>query len=104
MQNSFRIIVAIITVLFSSCSKDSSHNSYKAFYYWKSVFSVSVEQKTLLDDLKVKKIYIKFFDVKLNDSLKPIPIATINFKDSVPGIEIIPVVYITNKTFSEIDS
>jgi hypothetical protein len=105
MQKSFIILLFSLGIFIIGCKENSNNNTSRAFYYWKTIFSISSEQKKMLAELKVKKLYVKFFDVNLNDSLNPQPVASICFKSPIPeGIKMIPVVYITNKIFSGIDS
>ncbi|MFL5729805.1 MAG: hypothetical protein ACJ75J_10000, partial [Cytophagaceae bacterium] len=98
------VFVCVLILLGTGCAEEShSHHPSRAFYYWKTVFNLSPQQNAALSELNVRKIYLKFFDVQLNDSLKPVPVATIRFDSTVPaGIEIVPVVYITNKTMLQI--
>ena len=73
----------------------------RAFYYWKTVFHLSASQHKMLEDMNVTKLYMRFFDVDLNTVSEQLePRAKIQFKDSVSDkYEIVPVVYITNKSF-----
>ena len=70
-----------------------------ALYYWKQTYSLQQNQKKLLSDLKSKKIYVKYFDVVLENKDKHAkPIALIDFKTK-PNQEVIPCVYIQNNVF-----
>lgn len=78
----------------------------RAFYYWKSNFHLSAGEQALLRQTKCAKLYIRFFDVDWSEeSNSPLPIAPITFQDTPDTtLEIIPVVYITNRTMLMIAS
>jgi len=97
--NSVGIICILFGMLVLGCHK--KENPGRAYYYWKTVFHLSANQVKFLEDLKVTKIYIRFFDVDVNSVSGQLePRAKIHFKEAVPAqYEIVPVVYITNKSF-----
>ncbi|GGI51766.1 hypothetical protein GCM10011425_29780 [Mucilaginibacter galii] len=73
-----------------------------AFYYWKTTFDLSAKQKTLLRKTNTKAIYIRYFDVKWNDLHKrSYPEAVVRFDQGACPLPVIPVIYITNKTFEK---
>lgn len=88
-----------IIVLLAACSKPN-RNVTPAFYYWKAAIDISEPERQVMRELGVKKIYLRLFDVDWSDERNmPIPVSELQFKDSLPqGIEVIPVIYITNKT------
>lgn len=79
----------------------------RSFYYWKSVLKLSDNEKQRLDDLHIKTLYLKFFDVGWNEAtnaavpIAPLQTAAYKLPDS---IAIIPVVFITNECIQKIDS
>lgn len=97
-ESSMRFIVyLIISLLIFSCS--TKEHPPIAFYYWKQQFSLEKIQKKLLKDLNSNKIYVKYFDVVLENMDKHAkPIALIDFK-SLPNQEVVPCVYIQNNVF-----
>jgi hypothetical protein len=75
-----------------------------AFYYWKSVYNPSAHEKKQLDTLKVRTLYIKFFDVDWDETTRqPAPKARVHFVQP-PTAAIIPTIFITNETLQAIDS
>lgn len=76
----------------------------RCFYYWKSVFIISPQQAATLKNLNITRLYVKFFDVDwLDNDNTAGPIAPIRFESAIPeGIDIVPVVYITNKTLKNL--
>jgi hypothetical protein len=98
----FRLIFVIILLcILQACKKSGDAKS--AFYYWKSGFSLDTQQDTLLKQVANNTLYIRFFDIRWDDSRhKAFPDAIINFKQPVNKMTVTPVVFITNKTFENI--
>lgn len=92
----FSIIFIAFCVIFCSCKKETK----RSFYYWKTTYQLSSFEEKYLDDLKVEKLYIRFFDVSWDEAASAaVPIAKIAFnKKPDPKREIVPVIYIVNKT------
>ncbi|MBK8351448.1 MAG: hypothetical protein IPL21_06995 [Saprospirales bacterium] len=55
-----------------------------------------------MDELNVQKLYVRFFDVDMKNN-EAIPIGEINIKEKNIQQEIIPVVFITNDVFKNLD-
>jgi len=87
-------------VIVCGCRRTSVDRS---FYYWKTRFYLSNQERDYLSNLKIKKLYIRFFDIEYDEiSKNPMPVGTIRFANKVPeGIEVIPVVYLTNKALQK---
>lgn len=95
-------VIFLIFALFSC--KDGGNSPEISFYYWKTDLKFSQNQKSALDDLHVKKLYVRFFDVNYSEQQKQaIPLSPIVFSEKFNSdLEIIPVIFITNKTFYNI--
>ena len=105
--NSILLKLMILCTFFSCKEKREPRLIEPAFYYWKSVLNISIFEKQKLDSLKVKTIYIKFFDVGWDEAgNKPVPLAKLQAakKKLQSGISIIPTVFITNECIQKIDS
>ncbi len=102
-RNNAYIVITFILIAFVlvSCSKDKTHFVTKGVYYWKTVLNLDVENVDWIKDNDIKKIYIRFFDVDWDPSTnQALPIGNLRIvSNKIPGIEIIPTVFITNKTF-----
>lgn len=97
-ESSMRFIVYLVFSCFIFSCTTNEHPPI-AFYYWKQQFSLEKIQKKLLKDLNSNKIYVKYFDVVLENMDKHAkPIALIDFK-SLPNQEVVPCVYIQNNVF-----
>lgn len=90
------LLFGLIFCLLISCQKQEQ--PLISFYYWKTIFRLSPNEKNTLTNNEVKRLYIRYFDIDLNpETHKPFPRAPIQFEDTPVGFEIIPVVYIKNK-------
>ena len=97
----------ILAIMNISCKQE--RKTTRAFYYWKSAFTIDGTQKKILTDLQVKKLYIKLFDVTWNqEQEKPVPASKIGFDPNAlswlkqSGTEIIPTISISNETLEKI--
>jgi hypothetical protein len=92
--------ITIITLITASCHKPGT--ALSAFYYWKTGFSLNEQQADLLKQTG-NNAYIRFFDVSWNDKeQRAYPNAVVQFNTVPTGLNITPVIYITNKTFENI--
>ena len=71
----------------------------RAFYYWRTVFTLSEAERAALRDDRVARLYVRFFDVvNEGSSGKAWPVGRIAFHDPLPkGVEVVPVVFIANQ-------
>ena len=97
----FIVPLLIISCLFFSCDKEK-HDRKINFYYWKTVVDFGETEKKYFDKLNSKKLYIRLFDVDLEPDGFPTPKAKIKLFDPKElKAEYIPVVFITNRTFTD---
>jgi len=95
------LIVIAGTILFWTWQRNTISPS---FYYWESTYKLSASEKKTLENLDVGTLYVKFFDVKWDEtSHRALPVAKIQFIDACDKTQaVIPVVYIVNQTFINI--
>ncbi len=93
-------LLVIVFILLSGCSQKPKRKVEHAFYFWQSNFTLTKEEFKYLKTLDVKKLYIRFFDVDWNPNQKiPVPVGDVQIEtDSLNNIEIVPAVFITNRT------
>ena len=72
-----------------------------AYYYWQTVFELDSLEKNILIKSNVQKLYVRFFDVDIDEKGLPKPNSTIQIKKNL-NAEIIPVIYITNRTLQNL--
>lgn len=95
------VLLLSFCLLLAHCTTPKSEE--RGFYYWKSTFEWAQQDSSFLEGLKVKKLYVKYFDVKWEEDMKQIvPVARIEFKDPLPKMSIVPVVFITNESLQQL--
>ena len=90
------------------CTTGNSSDTFSkvsvSFYHWQTQFSLTETDQYWLDTLHVDRVYTKFFDVDWDVGRKEaVALATVQFEDeSPPPVEIVPVVFLTNRTFQHL--
>ena len=85
---------AILLLLFTGCQEQQQGRS---MYYWSTTFQLDSTKQSFLKEHQINRLYLRYFDVVVDDNGEPMPNATVRFKDSIPqGLEIIPTVFIVN--------
>ncbi|WP_284652272.1 hypothetical protein [Flavobacterium terrisoli] len=102
-------LLGLISCLFLSCEKEHKIEKVeRAFYYWKSSENwFNAKEMEMMDSLKIRKIYLKFFEVKHDETLGNIPISKNQFYDvswygerkKIDSVAIVPTVFIKNDVF-----
>jgi hypothetical protein len=93
-----------------ACGSKPSREITRAYYFWKSNFSLQSLEKNSLHQHGVKKIYLKYFDIAESETNHPTPVAQVNFQPETKkyildsGIELVPVVFVTNQSLDSFDS
>ena len=99
-------VAAIISVVIgiAGCAPRNHPVVSKAFYYWRTTFNPSAEELEYIRRLNVRKLYVRFFDIDWDYSVnQPVPIGRIEAAgNNLPGCEIVPTVFITNRTLANI--
>ena len=98
-----RFLLLGLILLLKSCTEESNPKDITAaIYHWKSTYEPSPSSEETLEALKIKKRYLHFFDIDYDfNREKAIPKSVIRIKTPPEG-KVIPVVYITNRTFKSI--
>lgn len=96
------ILQCLICILFlTNCSKNNNNHDY-GFYYWRSNFNLSENEKQTLNKSKVENLYTRFFDVaKQNNQFLEVGVININ-QEIATDKKIVPVIFITNETWFNI--
>lgn len=91
----------IIFLMMLSCNSNIEKPA-TSFYHWKSYYEISNTENEYLEKLKVQKLYLRYFDVDfVNGQVEPIGKIVVK-NDFKYQHEIIPTIFITNKTFKNI--
>ena len=88
------MLLCLLTV---GCRERKELAEGNAVYYWRTDLKIDSTERVFLQLYNINKVYCRYFDVVINnESVGPMPNATIAFSDTLPaGIEIIPTIYIT---------
>ena len=107
MKKSF-FVATLIVLLFCSCKFDKNPAAHRGIYHWKTTYNPSEWELQWMKDHKVDRLYIKLFDVEAGNKVNEpdwamVPIATTNFKQRLPEMDVVPVVYITTDAIRALD-
>lgn len=104
VRNSRFYLIGILFI-FLSCTKQEKNNS-RSFYCWQSTVQFNENEIARLESLQIEKLYIRFFDVSWDkSSLQPLPVSLTNISSAVAEkFQIVPVVFITNESISNLDT
>ncbi len=96
-------LVPLSLIFFSSCTKKKHETG---FYFWKTVFQLDTVEHRALKDVKAKSIFVRIMDIDFDPSgIQAVPISPITFNQPIPEEQqLIPVVFINQRIFSEMDS
>lgn len=93
--SSYIFLVTCILIL-SGC-KDSHVSTMRSAYYWSTTWESDSALQTFIHDNEIGRIYLRYFDVVVDDNGDVMPNATIKFASPLPpNVEIVPTVYIVN--------
>lgn len=92
----------LFLILFSGGCKSENTPKYlgRAVYFWKTTFELSQKEAAFLEENKVEKIYLRFFDVDILQN-EAIPKGIVAIKSKV-NQEIVPAIFITNRVFERL--
>ncbi len=100
----FQILVLTLVLFISACQPKPQVQ--RAFYHWQTSLSLSPAEQKSLRVLQVSRLYTKFFDVDWDEAQGQIvPLASIQIDTAgLQHLELIPVIYITNRTWDYVES
>ncbi len=97
LPNYQKYIIIFFIFAFFSCS-GSIKNREINFYHWKTSIDNNENQKAYLHNIGLKKLYVRFFDVKWVETEKQAyPFATLQNGLYDTTYQIVPTVFITNE-------
>ena len=89
------LLFSTILLLLACQGKESPMEEGNAVYYWRTDLRLDSTERAFLKQYHINKVYCRYFDVVMSDSLGPVPNATLRFSDTLPdSIELIPTVFI----------
>jgi len=92
-----KLFFPLVALLFLCCETSKKNDVIKSFCYWKTDSYFGQEEDSLVNTLKIKHMYVRFFDVDWNPyTHEAQPVATISTIRMTDGLQITPSIYITN--------
>ena len=89
--------VLVLLLLLAACRQSNHTPPAISFYYWKTTFRLSAEERAALQKHRVSTLYVRYCDVAIRQG-QPVPVSPIVFQDAPPdSVAIVPVVYIKNE-------
>jgi hypothetical protein len=96
-----RILCLFLTLSLSGCKSENTPKDLgRAVYFWKTTFELIQKEKVFLEENKITKIYLRFFDVDMLNN-EAIPKGVVSLKSEI-DLEIVPAVFITNRVFERL--
>jgi hypothetical protein len=96
-MNKTALVFSFLLIFLSAC-KSGDDRPEVSFYFWKTVFKLNETEKVALKKNKVKNLFIRYFDVDLNQNdKKPYPLSPVKFEQQPDSFIIIPVIFIKNR-------
>ncbi len=81
--------------MLSGC-KDN-RTSLRSAYYWSTTWENDTNLQAFIRQNNIQKLYLRYFDVVVDDNGDVMPNATVRFNNKTPdSVEIVPTVYIVN--------
>lgn len=93
------IVYLILTFLLISCREKSPEIN---FYYWKSNVNIGDNEKKYFNELNSKTLYIRVFDIDNAGNGASPKAKLVPFDSQALSANYVPVVFITNRTFSNL--
>ncbi|KIO75869.1 hypothetical protein TH53_18470 [Pedobacter lusitanus] len=96
------ILVGLVSCCLTGC-KEKISTASSAFYYWKTTFLLDKPQSALLNDAAGNQLYLRLFDVIWDEQKQDVrPNAIVSINQDIHQFKVIPVIYITNRTFEKL--
>jgi hypothetical protein len=89
-------LLALCLILSACTTHTDTNKAAVSFYYWRTVFKLTSNERYTLRQNGVSKLYVRYFDVALQKG-QPVPLSAITFDEPPVDLHITPVIYIRNE-------
>lgn len=91
------LLTIVALALLSGCRNKEGRVKRNSAYYWSTTFGLDSTQREFIAEQRISRIYLRYFDVVVDENGQVMPNATVRFDSPRPtGVEIIPTVFIMN--------
>ena len=95
-----KLFLLALMALLISCGKETKH--VNAAYYWSTTFGGDSAMTAFMEEQHVGRLYVRYFDVVIDENDNVHPNATIQFESAMPdSVDVIPCVFITNESMAK---
>lgn len=107
------LFALILLSIFSSCSDNKRKTTVtKSYYFWRTGKSITSSEIMFLKEHAISKLYVKLLDVDWRELDGAYPVSETSLEEiqhsfdeyKITDINLVPVLFITNKTFTKVDS
>lgn len=100
----FTLFLLVPYIFIGSCSFKQEKLTNRGFYYWKTVFSLTNNERQYLKEQNISTLYIRYGDLEWDSKeQKAILKNKVIFKDSIPdNLNVCPTIYIVNNTLDSL--
>ncbi len=96
-----RALILCVVLALGACRGRSGPPPGRAFYYWRTSFTLSATEREALAELGVDHLYVRMFDVTWNEGeQRALPVGPLTVpagSTPPPGVTIVPVVFIRDE-------
>lgn len=99
-------LLFVIILLFSTCTPQHKE-CQRGYYYWKTTFALSKQERNYLDACNVRRLFVKFADIGRNQNtgdVEPYSLLTVTDTSGLAQKEVVPCYFITNEVFQNSNS
>ena len=108
-RNLYLLCFSILLFLVGCKETVQESTKQRSAYFWSTTFELDSTQLDFIRSHEVSRLYLRYFDVVVDDADRLMPNASVRFVSAQPeGVEIVPTVFIVNdclmKDVSRLDS
>lgn len=83
--------------MMAACTSEEQRpaSGERAMYWWRATYDPDSAEQAFMGEHHIGRLYVRYFDVALNDKQQPMPVGTCQLRGSRPeGVDIVPTVFI----------